>query len=132
MERPPPHDPWQNTRADVRHLQTGSAFRLSRQAGSPEARPATPAGADRVPALHRRNPGTQRLSPVRIAADHHASRGHSALDAATPSTTLPRVHADPIDPQRVVISGSFAEVCAALDRLVARQEAIPCGFVNAS
>ena len=133
----PPHDPWQNTRADVRHLQTGSAFRRSRQAGSPEARPATPAGADRVPALHRRNPGTQRLSPVRIAADHHASRGrcpigHSALDAATPSTTLPRVHADPIDPQRVVISGSFAEVCAALDRLVARQEAIPCGFVNAS
>ena len=132
-----PHDPWQNTRADVRHLQTGSAFRRSRQAGSPEARPATPAGADRVPALHRRNPGTQRLSPVRIAADHHASRGrcpigHSALDAATPSTTLPRVHADPIDPQRVVISGSFAEVCAALDRLVARQEAIPCGFVNAS
>lgn len=116
----------------MRHLQTGSAFRLSRQAGSPEARPATPAGADRVPALHRRNPGTQRLSPVRIAADHHASRGHSALDAATPSTTLPRVHADPIDPQRVVISGSFAEVCAALDRLVARQEAIPCGFVNAS
>ncbi|WP_374591043.1 hypothetical protein [Aquabacterium sp.] len=39
------------------------------------------------------------------------------------ASTLPRVHADPVDPQRVVISGSFAEVCAALDRLVARQEA---------
>lgn len=35
-----------------------------------------------------------------------------------------RISADPSDARRTVISGRFAEVCAALDRLVLEQEAL--------
>lgn len=55
--------------------------------------------ASRIPAIIRR-------SPCRLA------------DGAPPAT----LHRDPHDPQRVRISGRFADVCAALDRLVARHE----------
>lgn len=67
----------------------------------------------RIPALYRKSPSPRRLSPVQVGASF--SSRHTAA--------TPRVHADPVDPQRVVISGSFAEVCATLDRLVAGQEA---------
>jgi hypothetical protein len=42
------------------------------------------------------------------------------------ASTLPRVRisSDPSDARRTVIAGRFAEVCAALDRLVREQEAI--------
>lgn len=35
-----------------------------------------------------------------------------------------RISADPQDARRTVIAGRFAEVCAALDRLVMEQEAV--------
>jgi hypothetical protein len=41
---------------------------------------------------------------------------------ATPSSCV-RMRSDPSDARRTVIAGRFAEVCAALDRLVREQEA---------
>jgi hypothetical protein len=39
------------------------------------------------------------------------------------SGTRVRISTDPSDARRTVIAGRFAEVCAALDRLVREQEA---------
>lgn len=69
-------------------------------------------GQERIPAMLRKNCHPRRMSPAQV--------GEPTRSVAAPS---PRVHTDPIDPRRVVISGNFAEVCAALDRLVARQDA---------
>lgn len=72
-----------------------SAFpRVARSRVQPPAR----AGSigSRIPAVTRR-------SPCKVAVQ-------------------PRVHADPIDPRRVMISGSFKQVCAALDQLIAQEE----------
>ncbi|MGH6649002.1 hypothetical protein [Aquabacterium sp.] len=46
--------------------------------------------------------------------------------ALKPSTIAPRrlrISSDPADARRTVIAGRFADVCAALDRLVLEQEA---------
>lgn len=100
---------WQTTVAAVRHtLPTETAQHAS------SCRPSIH-GSDRVPAMLRKAQAARRLSPVRVG-DFVAPRLANAI-------THPRVHADPVDPQRVVISGSFAEVCATLDRLVDTQEA---------
>lgn len=69
-------------------------------------------GSERIPAMLRKSSQARRLSPVQVSESLRC--GH---------LTGPRMHADPVDPQRVVISGSFAEVCAALDQLVIRQGA---------
>jgi hypothetical protein len=42
----------------------------------------------------------------------------------TPGTPVARICSDPADARRTVITGRFAEVCAALDRLVMEQEAL--------
>jgi hypothetical protein len=76
--------------------------------------------ADRIPAARRRGIATRRFSPVCVEQNLARSNGGGAHGG----DVSPRVHADPIDPQRVMISGSFAEVCAALDHLVARQESL--------
>jgi hypothetical protein len=51
---------------------------------------------------------------MRIAAGRHAPLG---------SARRVRISTDPADARRTVIAGRFAEVCAALDRLVLEQEA---------
>lgn len=50
----------------------------------------------------------------------------AVADASTHRAGRPalRISADPSDARRTVISGRFAEVCAALDRLVLEQEAL--------
>lgn len=97
---------WQSTVAGVRHAMPAGAQR--RHASTPPRMD----GIDRVPAMLRKAQTGRRLSPVQV--------GHFS----PPATALhPRVHADPVDPKRVMISGSFAEVCATLDRLVDKQEA---------
>jgi hypothetical protein len=51
---------------------------------------------------------------LRIAAGRHAPLG---------AARRVRISTDPADARRTVIAGRFAEVCAALDRLVMEQEA---------
>lgn len=46
-----------------------------------------------------------------------------ALVRPLPPANRVRISSDPSDARRTVISGRFAEVCAALDRLVREQEA---------
>lgn len=48
----------------------------------------------------------------------------SAAGSSTRATPRLRISADPHDARRTVIAGRFAEVCAALDRMVLEQEAI--------
>lgn len=94
-------------------------FSLATAATPPKAEPHAVAGIDRIPAIQRRHVVARRFSPVHITPTPSAPNTNSPPD----HTIAPRVRTDPIDPQRVVISGSPAQVCAALDRLVARQEA---------
>lgn len=107
-----PSDPvaqWQSTVAAVRHAAPAETQH--------RAAPASPRihGSDRVPAMLRKAQTVRRLSPVQVG-----SFASAAVAQAHPHH--PRVLADPVDPKRVVISGSFAEVCATLDRLVDKQE----------
>ncbi|MES2091473.1 MAG: hypothetical protein V4532_16075 [Pseudomonadota bacterium] len=44
--------------------------------------------------------------------------------STSPSPRRLRICSDPSDARRTVITGRFADVCAALDRLVLEQEAI--------
>ncbi len=48
----------------------------------------------------------------------------SAAQASPPAPRAVRISVDPHDARRTVIAGKFAEVCAALDRLVLEQEAL--------
>lgn len=68
------------------------------------------------PLSARREP---KLAPERIERAVHA-----AASMARPSAPR-RLHisSDPADARRTVIAGRFADVCAALDRLVLEQEA---------
>jgi hypothetical protein len=50
--------------------------------------------------------------------------GQPRLMSVHQGTPSLRISADPQDARRTVIAGRFAEVCAALDRLVMEQEAI--------
>ena len=45
------------------------------------------------------------------------------LRSGVDTATRVRISTDPSDARRTVIAGRFAEVCAALDRLVREQEA---------
>jgi hypothetical protein len=46
------------------------------------------------------------------------------VQASLTASRRVRICTDPADARRTVIAGRFAEVCAALDRLVREQEAI--------
>jgi hypothetical protein len=78
----------------------------------PVARPSAPAPV-------RPRPITPWGSPARPAAVTSTAR--TSPPRATPRL---RISADPQDARRTVITGRFAEVCAALDRLVLEQEAV--------
>ncbi|MEY4764067.1 MAG: hypothetical protein RI907_740 [Pseudomonadota bacterium] len=56
-----------------------------------------------------------------------APRPPAAADQSVEANAAPRavrIASDPADARRTVIAGRFAEVCAALDRLVREQEAM--------
>ncbi|MBI2733704.1 MAG: hypothetical protein HYX44_10500 [Aquabacterium sp.] len=72
-----------------------------------KARPITPWGA---PARQPGKSASAQVIPLRASAPARAER-HV------------RICTDPADARRTVIAGRFAEVCAALDRLVLEQEA---------
>jgi hypothetical protein len=63
-------------------------------------------------------------SAARSAAARHEP---SFAPERSPITVTPRrlrISSDPADARRTVITGRFADVCAALDRLVLEQEAV--------
>jgi hypothetical protein len=53
-------------------------------------------------------------SPLGTAAVRPPTRGHAVM----PHVQGIRIHRDPSDNRRTVIAGRFADVCAALDRMV--------------
>jgi len=68
-------------------------------------------------------PITPWSAPVRPSAHNTSVAPLRAVNAATIPTRRVRICTDPADARRTVITGRFAEVCAALDRLVKEQEA---------
>jgi hypothetical protein len=52
------------------------------------------------------------------ASAHSASRTSARGQALMPHVNGIRIHRDPSDNRRTVIAGRFADVCAALDRMV--------------
>lgn len=95
-------------------------------------------GVSRVQSAHEAPPARPGSAPVRprpitpwTAPTLPAAAERSCLPAAgtgrsmaTPAIRRVRISTDPSDARRTVISGRFAEVCAALDRLVHEQEAL--------
>lgn len=88
--------------------------------------PATDANVHKLPAQTlsapvRHQPETPwRVSPVTSPAP---GARVIALHGRPQRTMSVRISTDPSDARRTVITGRFAEVCAALDRLVLEQEA---------
>lgn len=84
------------------------------QAGAPASRPV------------KARPITPWTSPVRPSLAHGGLAGGNKVVALPLPLASRRVRicTDPADARRTVIAGRFAEVCAALDRLVMEQEAI--------
>ena len=105
----------------IHHLARAFAVRQQLNLASVGQAEATPPVRPSAPAPVRPRPITPWGTPVRPSAGasiHHISQ-HS-----TRGTPRLRIAADPHDARRTVIAGRFAEVCAALDRMVMEQEAI--------
>lgn len=83
-----------------------------------KARPITPWSAPSRPSGQ--SPGNQ---GAHKAAAVIPLRGASLGSATSSAARRVRISTDPADARRTVIAGRFAEVCAALDRLVMEQEA---------
>lgn len=95
------------------HLNDTLSANGSRPATAPATRPVkprpiTPWGAPPPSACSTRQGGMAQVIPLRTTMG---------------SGTRVRISTDPSDARRTVIAGRFAEVCAALDRLVREQEA---------
>lgn len=89
----------------------------------PAAQQAQSGNAPKEPQPVRPRPITPWTVPPHAATTTHnviALRPHDAR--RTPDHAV-RISSDPSDVRRTVITGRFAEVCAALDRLVIEQEA---------
>jgi len=71
--------------------------------------------------FHLRTMAPQLIQPS-LGADRAAAE-QTADQSAHASTRRLRICSDPSDARRTVITGRFADVCAALDRLVREQEA---------
>jgi hypothetical protein len=82
-------------------------------------RPITPWSAPSRP-TPQRSETLERLSAKVLPLSLRLRRGGASLATARPV----RICTDPSDARRTVIAGRFAEVCAALDRLVMEQEAV--------
>lgn len=117
-------------RAFAVRQQTGLAAALAAEPGHP-ARPSAPSPVRPRPITPWGSPS--RPSTAGFMAGHVTGQlngqltAHVAAHAATRITRATprlRIAADPHDARRTVIAGRFAEVCAALDRMVMEQEAI--------
>ena len=69
-------------------------------------------------------PITPWTAPVRPSSGGSSAAPSRAIHAPATAVRRVRISTDPADARRTVIAGRFAEVCAALDRLVMEQEAI--------
>jgi len=96
----------------IHHL--ARAFHVRERAAMLAANQATLADADRSPSAPAPSRSPVRPRPI---TPWTAPRGQQASGPAV------RITSDPSDARRTVIAGRFAEVCAALDRLVREQEA---------
>jgi len=105
----------------IHHL--ARAFAIRQQSGviAAQAEPAHPAKPS-TPTPVRPRPITPWGSPAKPGVAGLAPRAHAHTPAQGVSRV--RISADPHDARRTVIAGRFAEVCAALDRMVMEQEAI--------
>lgn len=65
-----------------------------------------------------------RVNLGRVIDFPRAAQAPFSPNAAVQPTQAVRISIDPQDARRTVIAGKFAEVCAALDRLVLEQEAL--------
>lgn len=68
---------------------------------------------------------TSSEAPSAVIAGSIMTPGSSAVVARSSAQAMPRglrMRRDPSDARRTVITGRFAEVCAALDRMVAELE----------
>lgn len=98
---------------------------------SPPARPSTPAPVRPRPITPWGSPARpSAMAAVARTAAHNASphgtraSTHNVGTVGALAAPRLRISADPLDARRTVIAGRFAEVCAALDRLVMEQEAL--------
>ncbi|MBT9608559.1 hypothetical protein [Aquabacterium sp.] len=113
----------------IHHLARAFAVRQQLGLASTLAEPGHPARPS-APAPVRPRPITPWGSPARPSAAGQPTRANTHMAASMAAHTAPhatprlRISADPHDARRTVIAGRFAEVCAALDRMVMEQEAI--------
>lgn len=100
-----------------RHQQPAAQTSGAADGTSPRPTPAAPV---------RPRPITPWTAPASCAtATPHRQCGLvNGRTASTSAMQRVRISTDPSDARRTVISGRFAEVCAALDRLVHEQEAL--------
>jgi hypothetical protein len=111
-----------------------NALAAMQQSGNPPADGGSSqqgAGTPGTPASRpvKARPITPWPSPARPSFAHGGlAQGGLSLSSGIKVIALPqrrvRICTDPADARRTVIAGRFAEVCAALDRLVMEQEAI--------
>jgi len=98
----------------------------SSSGGKPPSDGGRPAGMP-APRPVKARPITPWSAPARPASNDAMAAASGAVVRALGSQAVPsrhvRICSDPADARRTVITGRFAEVCAALDRLVMEQEA---------
>jgi len=93
-------------------------------AGAPPSDGNQPASAP-APRPVKARPITPWSTPVRPSSGGGTSvTPLRTINAPVNSARRVRISTDPADARRTVIAGRFAEVCAALDRLVLEQEAL--------
>ena len=108
----------------IHHL--ARAFFIRNTAASGASNPPTdgnqPASAPVARPVKAR-PITPWSAPARPSGNNSSVTPLRAISAAPTPVRRVRISTDPADARRTVITGRFAEVCAALDRLVMEQEA---------
>lgn len=116
----------------IHHLARAFFLRntATQTSGKPPSDGNRPAGSP-APKPVKARPITPWTSPVRPGNSGGGMGGIGALatvhtlnTATVRPTRRVRICTDPADARRTVIAGRFAEVCAALDRLVMEQEAV--------
>ena len=91
-------------------------------AGNPPSDGNQPASAPVARPVKAR-PITPWTTPARPSSNNSSVTPLRTISTPANSVRRVRISTDPADARRTVITGRFAEVCAALDRLVLEQEA---------
>lgn len=117
----------------IHHLARAFFLRntATQTSGKPPSDGNRPASAPAAPRPVKARPITPWTSPARPANSGSAmgdvgtlATVHTLNAATVRPARRVRICTDPADARRTVIAGRFAEVCAALDRLVMEQEAV--------